>query len=226
MTVYEQNVQRATRAELWEPGEEVRLVCSPAHTFVVRATGGAPAPSAQTESPAPVPAETERSPAGWPDAHGGDRGDHDRARADCTDRHISRRRLLQGTALAGIGAFHRRLPGLRQRRRPSAAESTSPTAAASGSRGAVRLRRRERAARRQPQVRQLDRYIDLTVDPGRTASRERRRRQLVPTLERFTKETGIKVDYNEAIDGNEKFFDGRAPGPLSRACRPSGISSS
>ena len=32
MTVYEQNVQRATRAELWEPGEEVRLIFSPSHS--------------------------------------------------------------------------------------------------------------------------------------------------------------------------------------------------
>ncbi len=43
VNVYEQNVQRATRAELWEPGEEVRLVWSPAHTFAVEA-GGEPPP--------------------------------------------------------------------------------------------------------------------------------------------------------------------------------------
>ena len=43
MTVYEQNVQRATRAELWEPGEEVRAVWSPTHTFAVEA-GGEPPP--------------------------------------------------------------------------------------------------------------------------------------------------------------------------------------
>ena len=36
LTVYEQNVQRATRAELWRPGEEVRLTWSPDHSFVVR----------------------------------------------------------------------------------------------------------------------------------------------------------------------------------------------
>ena len=37
LTVYEQNVERATRAELWEPGEEVRLTWSPDHSFAVRA---------------------------------------------------------------------------------------------------------------------------------------------------------------------------------------------
>ena len=36
LTVYEQNVERATRAELWAPGEEVLLTWSPDHSFVVR----------------------------------------------------------------------------------------------------------------------------------------------------------------------------------------------
>ena len=35
-----------------------------------------------------------------------------------------------------------------------------------------------------------------------------------PTLERFTKETGITVDYVEAIDGNETFFTANLAGPL------------
>lgn len=59
ITVYEQNVERATRAELWSRGEEVRMTWSPDHSFVVRddrdavvaANGG----SERTES------ETERS---------------------------------------------------------------------------------------------------------------------------------------------------------------------
>ena len=40
LTVYEQNVERATRAELWAPGEEVQLTWSPDHSFVVHDTGG------------------------------------------------------------------------------------------------------------------------------------------------------------------------------------------
>jgi spermidine/putrescine transport system ATP-binding protein len=46
LTVYEQNVERATRSELWAPGEEVLLTWSPDHSFVVAdapaATAGAP----------------------------------------------------------------------------------------------------------------------------------------------------------------------------------------
>jgi spermidine/putrescine transport system ATP-binding protein len=35
LTVYEQNVERATRAELWTPGEAVLMTWSPDHSFVV-----------------------------------------------------------------------------------------------------------------------------------------------------------------------------------------------
>lgn len=35
ITVYEQNVERATKAELWARGEAVQLTWSPDHTFVV-----------------------------------------------------------------------------------------------------------------------------------------------------------------------------------------------
>ena len=35
LTVFEQNVERATRSELWEPGEEVQLTWSPDHSFVI-----------------------------------------------------------------------------------------------------------------------------------------------------------------------------------------------
>ncbi len=54
LTVYEQNVERATKAELWRPGDEVRMTWSPDHTFVVAAGG-----SAATEvpsAPGPEPA--------------------------------------------------------------------------------------------------------------------------------------------------------------------------
>jgi spermidine/putrescine transport system ATP-binding protein len=39
LTVYEQNVERATRSELWSRGEEVRLSWSPDHTFAVADAG-------------------------------------------------------------------------------------------------------------------------------------------------------------------------------------------
>jgi spermidine/putrescine transport system ATP-binding protein len=39
LTVYEQNVERATKSELWSRGEAVRLTWSPEHSFVVDDTG-------------------------------------------------------------------------------------------------------------------------------------------------------------------------------------------
>jgi spermidine/putrescine transport system ATP-binding protein len=48
ITVYEQNVERATRAELWSPGEDVRMTWSPDHSFVVHDDGATT--TTQTES--------------------------------------------------------------------------------------------------------------------------------------------------------------------------------
>ncbi len=53
LTVYEQNVQRATKAELWSRGEAVRLTWSPDHSFVVDDPGAI--------KPAAVGAEAETS---------------------------------------------------------------------------------------------------------------------------------------------------------------------
>jgi spermidine/putrescine transport system ATP-binding protein len=52
VTVYEQNVERATRSELWEPGEEVRLAFAPNHTFAVQSGGDAPP---DTTDPTAIP---------------------------------------------------------------------------------------------------------------------------------------------------------------------------
>lgn len=54
ISVYEQNVARATRAELWAAGEEVRLTWSPDHSFIV-AEDQTAAASDETE-PEPVTA--------------------------------------------------------------------------------------------------------------------------------------------------------------------------
>ena len=67
ITVYEQNVQRATRAELWDPGEEVRLVWSPAHTLRGRGrrrTATGPARSRASSRPAPPARPSRRRPQG------------------------------------------------------------------------------------------------------------------------------------------------------------------
>lgn len=42
VTVFEQNVERATKAELWAAGEQVVLAWSPDHCFVVEDGGDAP----------------------------------------------------------------------------------------------------------------------------------------------------------------------------------------
>lgn len=61
ITVYEQNVERASRAELWAPGEAVRMTWSPDHSFVVR--GATPdielvaSPEAAAVTPGPQPDE-------------------------------------------------------------------------------------------------------------------------------------------------------------------------
>ena len=56
LTVYEQNVERATRAELWSPGEQVLMTWSPDHSFVVREDRGAPMSRRPSTTPArPVP---------------------------------------------------------------------------------------------------------------------------------------------------------------------------
>jgi spermidine/putrescine transport system ATP-binding protein len=59
LTVYEQNVERATRAELWARGDEVQMTWSPDHSFVVPETGD------ETASPVPSTA-----PATSPDSSG------------------------------------------------------------------------------------------------------------------------------------------------------------
>jgi len=54
LTVYEQNVERARRAELWAPGEPVRMTWSPDHSFIVTEPGGAQPAPGLTESAAPA----------------------------------------------------------------------------------------------------------------------------------------------------------------------------
>jgi spermidine/putrescine transport system ATP-binding protein len=53
LTVYEQNVERATRAELWARGDEVQMTWSPDHSFVVPADGSEPASVSASADMAP-----------------------------------------------------------------------------------------------------------------------------------------------------------------------------
>ena len=110
ITVYEQNVERATRAELWEPGEEVIMTWSPDHTFAVQAGGEAP-PIDPTE-PVALAAAAAAGAAG----------------AGAPPPGTSRRKFLVGGVVAvaavGFGAFLASTSG-----------GTKPTASPSG--GAV-----------------------------------------------------------------------------------------
>jgi len=54
VTVYEQNVQRATKSELWSTGEQVVLAWSPEHSFIVDdAPSAAADPAAEASTAAP-----------------------------------------------------------------------------------------------------------------------------------------------------------------------------
>ena len=55
LTVYEQNVERATRSQLWARGDEVQMTWSPDHSFVVPADGPEPADPVTGEPPATSP---------------------------------------------------------------------------------------------------------------------------------------------------------------------------
>ena len=58
LTVYEQNVERATRAELWSRGDEVQMTWSPDHSFVVPIDGEDHDPAiAGSGEPATIPSK-------------------------------------------------------------------------------------------------------------------------------------------------------------------------
>ncbi|HEX5823903.1 MAG TPA: ABC transporter ATP-binding protein [Candidatus Limnocylindrales bacterium] len=56
LTVYEQNVERATRAELWARGDEVQMTWSPDHSFAVPADKPGPADKPPSGGQPPVQA--------------------------------------------------------------------------------------------------------------------------------------------------------------------------
>jgi spermidine/putrescine transport system ATP-binding protein len=58
IAVYEQNVERATRAELWAPGTRVRMSWAPDHSFVVRDEADRSEPATGEAADAPAEGET------------------------------------------------------------------------------------------------------------------------------------------------------------------------
>jgi spermidine/putrescine transport system ATP-binding protein len=185
VTVYEQNVERATRAELWQPGEEVRLTWSPDYTFAVPGGGPPPPDVANDAAPAGAVAPPPASSA------------------------LSRRRFLIGGAgvlglgVVGLAAF---LANARSggtggpSPSPSQAAvlpttSAQPSAAASSAPAVITgpLKFANWPAYID-QVKKAD--VDTGVLPPGSSK----------TLEDFEKKYGVQVDYSEKIGANEAFF--------------------
>lgn len=122
---------------------------------------------------------------------------------------ISRRRLLQGSALAGFGAFVAACrPAGGASPTPSAAASEPPSAAASEA----------PSASAGPLGGKLNfanwtAYIDLTVVAGADGDEYK---LPSPTLDQFKEVTGIEVNYQESVNDNEEFFGTDLQTPLSQ----------
>src|SRR5262245_3932365 len=124
---------------------------------------------------------------------------------DSIDRsiEITRRRFLAGSAMAGFAAFLAACW-------TSGTGSAAPTAAAQASSEAPPAAAAEvSAAPAATGGGKLNYanwigYIDVSAD-----------NKTHPTLDKFTKETGIAVNYQEAVDDNETFFTSDLQGPLS-----------
>ena len=188
LTVYEQNVERATRAELWEPGEEVRMTWSPDHTFAVQA-GGDPPPDGP----------------GMPVAAGAAG-----AAPVVPPSGVSRRKFLVGGTIAvaavGFGAFLTSTSGRGTTPTPSAsADANAPSGlpAPSATPAASEPAASVGAETGELQFASWLGYIDIDISNN-----------TYPTLEKFSSETGIKINYVEAVDGNEEFFTSNLKGPL------------
>ena len=172
------------------------MTWSPDHTFVVEG-GGEPPPADPTPSSRPGMAPAHRS------------------------RHRPASRAASSSSAApsrwrpsGSGPSSHRPWAAACRRRspsPSTAAGPSPTPAGSATAGALRAGRRRnpcRASRRRP--------ARSSSPTGSATSTSTRTTTPYPTLEQFTAETGIEVDYVESVDGNEEFFTTQPQGPARR----------
>jgi spermidine/putrescine transport system substrate-binding protein len=120
-------------------------------------------------------------------------------------RPVSRRVFLQGSSLAGFAAFLAACgaPGT-ETARPSAAGSAAASAGASAGASAAASDVPAPTGGGVLNFANWIGYIDVS-DNGKR----------YPTLEKFTAETGIEVNYREAVDDNETFFTSDLQAPLS-----------
>jgi len=124
------------------------------------------------------------------------------------ERSIDRRRFLQGSALAGFSAFLAACGAKGAASNSPAAASAAPVASASAS--AAASPSASAVAPSGPIGGELNfanwpGYIDVSDDGDSH-----------PTLDAFTKAWDVKVNYQESIDDNEKFFTSDLQGPLSQ----------
>ena len=131
---------------------------------------------------------------------------------------LSRRRLLQGSALVGIGAFIAACrPAGGGVASPTSAESAAPTEAPSTGASAPAASTGQLGGKLN--FANWTAYIDLTVDPGADGQPGTDDDAYVlpsPTLDQFTQATGIEVNYKEAVNDNEEFYGTDLQGPLSQ----------
>ena len=105
-------------------------------------------------------------------------------------RRITRRTMLEGTALAGVGAFLAACE--------TSGQSSAPTAAASSEASG------EPSASDVLNFANWPLYIDQDEGSPPTS----------PTLEQFTAAYGTKVNYVEAVNDNDSFFGTIQPAPV------------
>lgn len=118
-------------------------------------------------------------------------------------RPVSRRAFLQGSSLAGFAAFLVACgtPGTATSR-PSVAGTAGPTATSGPSAAATAVPAPTGGGTLN--FANWIGYIDISDDE-----------KSYPTLEKFTSETGVEVNYREAVDDNETFFTQDLQAPLS-----------
>jgi spermidine/putrescine transport system ATP-binding protein len=190
VTVYEQNVERASRSELWKPGEDVRLTWSPDHTFAVQG-GGPPPPDVANDA---VPAGSMVPPVVPP---------------------VSRRRfLIGGAGIVGLGVVGLAAFLANSKSGGTAVASPSPTAAPSEA--AIATAPPSIGPSTEPpssapavitgplKFANWPAYIDQTkkadVKTGVLPAGSSK------TLVDFQKKFGVPVDYEEKIGDNPTFY--------------------
>ena len=111
---------------------------------------------------------------------------------------LTRRRFLQGTGLAGVGAFLVACGTKASSSAPSTAPSTAPSVPASVAPPSASASVAPSAQVKPGGVLNFANWIGY-IDIDESGSK-------YPTLEKFTSETDVTVNYVEAIDGNEDFY--------------------